>query len=162
MKNSQMKISVLILVLFLTIHFWSPVEGHPDSCLGSLNASLVREVIALTLFTPEGNLPSYTPSTIYYNCYGNAREIGKYSSLSVTLDFELNGDLKYTHEDFTCVNKHWEPNGLATQYFDLSTNPSQSRSITFSKKDCALCAITGELRTSLNIELLIIIKYYSI
>ena len=155
-----MKITVPIIALILTVHFWSPVKGHPDSCLGSLNASLVNEVIALALFTPEGNLLSYTPSTIYYNCYGNAREVGKYSSLSATLDFDLSGGLKYTREDFTCVNNNWVPNGLATQYFDPSTNPSQSRSITFSKKDCALCAITGEPRTSLNIKLLVIIIQY--
>ena len=149
-----MKVTVPILALLLTNLFLS-VEGHPDSCIGSLNASLVRDVITSTLFTPEGDLPSYTPSTVYYNCYGNAREVGKYSSLSVTLDFDLNGALKYTREDFTCVSNHWEPNGLARQYFDPNTYPSPSRSFTFSRKDCALCAITGQPRTSLAIVVII-------
>ena len=143
----KMRLPLLTSVLIFVFALFAPVTGeHADSCPGFLSYTLIRQVIGSATTKPERNPNTqFTPSNVYYNCYGNSREPGSYSSLSATLDFQLEGELLYTQEDFTCVNNEWVASGLATEYFDPDVTPSQRRSDGFSKESCALCASTGKL-----------------
>ena len=136
----------LFALIFVFPLFTAITGKHPDSCPDSLNYTLIRQVISFATTKPEADPNTqFTPSNVYYNCFGNSREPDSYSSLSATLDFLLDGEMRYTQEDFTCVNNEWVASGLAINHFDPDTTPSSSRSDSFFRTNCALCADTGKL-----------------
>ena len=152
---------VFLSVLIFAFPLFAPSTGqHADSCPGSINYTLIRQVISAATTQPESNPNTqFTPSDIYYNCFGNSREPESFSSLSVTLDFLLDGEIKYTQEDFTCVNNQWVANGLATEYFDPDVTVSASRNNNFYKTGCALCAVTGKLISLLLLLVLLLLLF---
>ena len=137
-------IKLLFFLAALSLDLTLSRTEYLDACSGDLDEAMLSRVVKNAIVGPEGNPGAdFILSTIYINCYGNAREPGKYSSLSVTLDFDLDGEIKYTQEDFKCINNQWKPAGIAIRYYDPDETPTNTRNGSYSERGCAECDSTG-------------------